>query len=58
MYQSLVLHPAFSVNGNSSGLLTTCGGSQEDFSAGFAACGCKARRKKTRAAVGGAGSGT
>src|SRR5260370_19453974 len=29
-----------------SGLLTTFGGSQEVFPAGFAACGCKARRKK------------
>jgi len=34
---------------NYSGLLTTFGGSQEVFAAGFAACGGKARSKKTNA---------
>src|SRR6266446_10505355 len=34
------------VGSNSSGLLTTCGGSQELFAAGLAACGCQARSKQ------------
>jgi len=34
------------ISRNSSGLLTTFGGSQEFFAAGLAAAGCQARSKK------------